>query len=309
MAEWGWLAKSDGACRQFGWALLVPIRIVFFVLFWLFGCDRDDHGFNDKQDANGLLTFLMGFAAVQGAGLIAVLQQQGAEGLGMPLTIYLTLAVVTILCVIIILREPTDRDDARHAYSRGTIQFGRWALAVSILFTFALPSLAANNLLPGQERRINYTGTTVDCLSPREPTFNKLRIHDHPDVLVWAKRMAGGMHASLGTQTTRRLIIIEQDGSFTDNFQTFNVSIYFGGDAKATGGSVYLVKNSTDHNDTPSYKTLKLLPLDNDPPLSRHVIEVAKPDEGDFMLLFLFVEAKSDQKAFPPEDYQFSLRR
>ncbi len=288
----------------------LPFRIPFYMLFrlwlWLYARKTDSVRFGNK-DAYGPLMFLASFAAVQGAGFFAAVQQRGVEGISAPITLYVILSLLTIIGIFqfhLKKLSPADTENAsrrRYEFDVGSVRFARWTLLVTMVFTAGLPLAAQFNLLPGQERRFELQGSTVATLPPRPATLTKLLDHRNKHVDEWVQVTASG-HSLADDQ---RLVIVEQNGSFSENYHTFTSWLSFGGNAIATGGDAYLVRGVYDNASLPTFDKLALLP-EPVTDLARHALEVTKPNAGEFLVLFLIIEPRFKDAPFISTDMKYS---
>ncbi len=304
----------DQAFRRFIWLLAWPVRQLFYVFYLLYGADRTGYG---TGEATTQFTFLGAVVTTQAAAFFVAAQGSDAEQIRVPSIILLCGTIATVWGIVLFLREPQDASQGRmhpgpHFYNRGSIAFGRWTLTITLAFVIAFPLLGQLNLLPGQDRRLRFDASVLQCLPPKAPeAFSALSGHDNTKVFQTIKLLSKGFNNI--DPNKQRLLIIEQDGSFQDNYHSFTAWTRFGTNTKAVGGQIFLVRGATTPAAQPRLDEVKFMP-DEQAPIARQVIEIEKPNVGDYLVLLLVVEAErtpSDSEPFPQAnaaDYLFSLR-
>jgi hypothetical protein len=304
--------RSDVGFLSFVWALCWPMRAIYALVFWIGGRDLDN-GLFGAVDAFGPLLFLTAFATTQCAAFFVAVQGKDAEKILIPSILFWFFSTLTLWGIVLFLRETVRENEIdRHAYTNGTIRFGRWALWVALVFAIGFPALGFFNMIPGQEKRVSFEANLVPSMQPRSAaSFRELGDHRIDRVNEWARLIIKGLYNA--NDKSRDTLVIEQDGSFSDDVHTFVAWTAFGANAKTVGGKAFLVRGAVRPNDVPTYDELKMTPDESDP-VAKETIEIKQPNKGDFVVLFLTVEARktpSTAEPFPPPDvadYHFQLR-
>jgi hypothetical protein len=263
------------------------------------------------RDGTGMLTFFVSFITTQVAALVILAQGKSVAFIVIPILVYLAIAILPIWGISRVLwaRETErERNAVRRLYDPGTLHFAKWALVFTLAFAIGLPILGLFNLIPGQDTRKVFSDTFVKCLPPQVGEVLALKGHRNDSVDNWVHKLAKGYEKTI--TANKRLLVVEQDGTFAENYDTFTAWISFGGNAQVTDGQAFLVRRGTRSEQMPCYDELRLLPSEKSG-VQRHVVEVKKPDRDDYLTLFLVVEPRIATEKFPGDEiagYLFELR-
>jgi hypothetical protein len=267
--------------------------------------------FNKDKDAYSPLAFLLAFLTTQVAAFIVAVQGDDGERILVPTLIIAAFSFGFVIPAIQWYLNALAIEGAppQHLYDKGTVYFARWSLRLTFILTVACPLLGYFGLLPGQEKRLKFKAATVECLPPvRSGSFSTLQAHNNRQVNQLLRNYIKGLNPS----SDQDVLLIEQDGDFTDDYHSFCCWTSFGKPVRAVNGKVLLVRHAPSYrSDSPTYDDLQLLPNEPEPP-AKDVIEINKPNRGDFIVLILIIQKRQDVETyiFPtnPSDYNFFLR-
>ncbi len=287
------------------WVCEVACAIFVFLFRFLFGFDLPARE-GVRTDGTGIFTFLAGLLTTQAAGLVILAQGKSSEFVSSYLLVYIVFASLPLFGIVRSLRLRCSNDQGlQRGFDPQTISFGRWVLFFGLLLAVGLPILGAAGRIPGQDTRVEYTNEFVQFLpvQPDQATpknisneFAREFIHKHMD--------------GFRPKPNQRLLFVEQDGHFTENYKPFNTMIAFGNQVVAVDGEAYLMHIADEPISSPTYRLQRLLPKEHSD-IQRHVVEIIDANKNDVMLLFLVVEGRFDKKSVPPNiaaPYLFKLR-
>lgn len=298
-----WLKNLPSAIGRWLWCICRPCRYVFAEDVKT----PDANGFDGHQS----LAFFATLLTTQAAALVILAQGNTSELRLKHYLIYFAFAVLPLAGIVaVVLRSATLQGNILTSiYNRATLTFGRWVLLYGLILTIGLPALGWWGWIPGQKTRVDFTDSFIRCLPAQFGETEKLQAHSDPTLDDWTNSISKGLEPP--SESRKVLMVIEQDGSFTENFRRFPAWVTFTSNAVAKGGQAYLVRKAGASDITPSILVQRLLP-NEESDIQTHVIDIVNPDKGDFLMLFLIVGERSTNQAFPPgtnsSNYGLQLR-
>ncbi len=300
------------ACLQI---VLYPLYICVVAVLWLFGYffDYPDDGTEivtpttpqvpsaesdaKVSDSTGTLTFFAGLLTTQAAGLVVLLQ--GKAGLTfISALIYLAFELMPLAGIVItVLRK---RLGTQLAYTPQAVSFARWVLLYGILLAIVLPILGATGNIPGQSSRIDYADPFIPSFPLAQRQTSLTLSHKNRFLDEWATAQLRGL--AQVPEAHKQVVVVEQDGAFAADYKDIVTSFSFGEMVISGATHAYLISNAGSEENLPRYRRLRVLPADSGGHIAQHSVVINEPSRGDFLIMFLIVEARDGSELQLPAD-------
>ncbi|HTQ37888.1 MAG TPA: hypothetical protein VMJ32_02610 [Pirellulales bacterium] len=276
-----------------------------------FGHPSDANGFGEG-DAYSPIGFLLAFLTTQVAAFLVAVQGDDGEKVLLPSLLLILFALLFVLPPILWYVQKTKAGNLPqpHEFNAGSVYFGRWALRLTLTLIISCPVLGYLQLLPGQDKRVEFKAASVEFLPPiKTQSFSTLQAHNNKQVNQLLRSYVKGLNPS----SDQDVLLVEQDGNFEEDYHSFSFWTAFGQPVRTMGGKAFLIRHASAYqsSEIPTYDDLRFLPDEPEPP-SKEVIELSKPNKGDFIVLILIVQKRTDvsKYEFPsnPSNYNLVMR-